>query len=52
MDELVSFCKLCTKKKKNSVCFLYHFGLLAGQIIVSQKNNLCNKVFKKKQFIP
>lgn len=47
MDELVSFCKLCTKKKKSSVCFLYHFRLLAGQIIVSQKNNLCNKVFKK-----
>lgn len=44
-DEFVFFCKIC--KKKKFCLFLYHFSLLAGQIIVSQKNNLCNKVTKK-----
>lgn len=48
-DEFVFFCKIW--KKNVLFVFLYHFSLLAGQIIVSQKNNLCNKVIKK-QFIP
>lgn len=42
-----SFVKYVREKKKFCLFFLYHFSLLTGQIIVSQKNNLCNKVIKK-----